>query len=84
MLRLLVVCALLSTINALPVEDGHLVAAIDGNEVQKREVRSLTDGLGWHLDRIDQRERKLDGKYCPIGQGNKFTCLDSIHKLMCY
>jgi len=79
MQRLLAVWALLSTVNALPVEDGHLVAAIDDSELQKREVRSLTDGLGWHLDRIDQRERTLDGKYCPIGQGNLFICLDSIH-----
>jgi len=63
-LFILAVCAVLSTVNALPVEDVQL--AINDSELHNREVRSL---IGWHLDRIDQRERILDGKYCPIGQG---------------
>ena len=63
------VCAVLTTINALPV-DVQLMTTIDDSKVHNREVRSSTDGLGWHLDRIDQRQKPLDGKYCPISQGN--------------
>ena len=55
---------LISLSNAIPVQ------LYDDGEVQNRGMRLLTDGLGWHLDRIDQREKILDGNYCPIGQGN--------------
>ena len=65
----------LSLVTGLPVEDVQLMVAIDGSEVHNREVRSLTDELGWHLDRIDQRSLPLDGQYSPLATGNSIhTC----------
>ena len=59
----------LSLITGL-LADGQLMSAIiDDGEVHNREVRSWTDGLGWHLDRIDQRSLPLDGHYSPMGNG---------------
>ena len=49
--------------------DVQLMSAIDDGEVHNREVKSLTNRVGWHLDRIDQRSLPLDGHYSPIGNG---------------
>ena len=64
----------LSLVTGLPVvPDVQLMSAIDDSEVHNREVRSLTDRLGWHLDRIDQRSLPLDGQYSPMGNGNELN-----------
>jgi len=70
---IILLAVFVSLSNALPVQLN------DGGEVQNRGVRSLTDGLGWHLDRIDQRENILDRKYSPAytGQGNMNKTIQS-------
>jgi len=71
----------LSLVTGLPVEpDVQLMAAIDDREVHSREARSLTDGLGWHLDRIDQRSLPLDGQYSPMATSQSAF---SMYKLLC-
>jgi len=61
----------LSMFTGIPVVPGiQLISAIDDSEVHNREVRSLTDGLGWHLDRINQRSLPLDGQYTPLENGS--------------
>jgi len=56
----------LSLVAVLTAENIHLMAKVHpGN----REMRSLTDGLGWHLDRIDQRLLPLDMQYSPTENG---------------
>jgi len=64
--------SLVTGLPAVPDSDVQLMSAIDDSEVHKREVRSSTDGLGWHLDRIDQRSLSLDGQYLPKAKGNFF------------
>ena len=60
-------------INAAPVEDDIVVNAADGiDEEYSRERRSsdpTRSGIPWYLDRIDQREPKLDGKYDAFAEG---------------
>ena len=69
--------------NAAPVQDDLVIAAtMDGADDGDRETRSTDDGSGgmvepfhddtvpWHLDRIDQRNAHLDGKYNPFANGN--------------
>ena len=68
--------------NAVPVQDDLVVAATMGvADDGARETRSTDDGSGgmvefhngtvpWHLDRIDQRNAHLDGKYNPFANGN--------------
>ena len=63
-----VILSLLALVTGLSV-DVQLMSAIDDGEVHSRVVRSLTDRLGWHLDRIDQRSLPLDGHYSPMGNG---------------
>ena len=61
-------------INAAPVEDDIVVIAADDiDEVYSRERRSSDpsrSGIPWHLDRIDQREPKLDGEYDAFAEGS--------------
>ena len=69
--------------NAAPVQDDLVIAATMGSaDDGDRETRSTDDGSGgmvepfhdgtvpWHLDRIDQRNAHLDGKYNPFASGN--------------
>ena len=64
--------------NAAPVQDDLVIAAaVDNTDdgIFDRDSRSsdLTrseSGIPWHLDRIDQREPSLDGKYNPFANGN--------------
>ena len=60
-------------IDAAPVEDDIVVIAADGiNEMNSRERRSsdpTRSEIPWHLDRIDQREPKLDGEYEAFAEG---------------
>ena len=69
--------------NTAPVQDDLVVAATMGRaDDGARETRSTDDGSGgmvepfhddtvpWHLDRIDQRNAHLDGKYNPFANGN--------------
>ena len=62
-------------INATPVEDDTVVNAADGiDEVYSRERRSsdaIRSEVPWHLDRIDQREPKLDGEYEAFAEGSQ-------------
>ena len=62
------------TIHAAPVEDDMVVTAADElDEAYSRETRSsdpaTRSGIPWHLDRIDQREPKLDGEYNAFAEG---------------
>ena len=72
---LLVLLALVA--NAAPVQD-NLVTAVGYNTdgVHGRESRSSDSmrepGIPWHLDRIDQRETTLDGKYNAFANGMVF------------
>ena len=67
--------------NAAIVQDDLVIAATVGADDGDRETRSTDDGSGgmvdfhdgtvpWHLDRIDQRNAHLDGKYNPFADGN--------------
>ena len=69
--------------NTAAVQDDLVVAAIMGGaDDGARETRSTDDGSGgmvepfhddtvpWYLDRIDQRNAYLDGKYNPFANGN--------------
>ena len=60
--------------NAAPVQDDLVIAAVvdDTDGAYDRETRSTnsTGRIPWHLDRIDQREPHLDGKYNPFANGN--------------
>ena len=68
--------------NAARVQDDLVVPVVDGADDGDRESRSTDDGSGgmvepfhdgtvpWHLDRIDQRNAYLDGKYNPFADGN--------------
>ena len=61
--------------NAAPVQDDLVTAAVDDIDgLNGRESRSSDSmeepGIPWHLDRIDQRKPKLDGKYRAFAKGN--------------
>ena len=60
--------------NAAPVQDDLVTAAVDDIDGLKgRESRSSDSmeepGIPWHLDRIDQRKAKLNGKYDAFAKG---------------
>ena len=61
--------------NAAPVQDDLVTAAVyDIDRLNSRESRlsnSMEEpGIPWHLDRIDQRKAKLNGKYKAFANGN--------------
>ena len=71
-LCLLVFLALVA--NAAPVQDNVVTAVVDYTDgAYGRESRSSDSigepGIPWHLDRIDQREATLDGKYNAFANG---------------
>jgi len=47
---LILLLSMVTGLPAVPYPDIQLMSAIDDSEVHKREMRSLTDGLRWHLD----------------------------------
>ena len=62
-------------VNAAPVQDDLVTAAVyDVDGLNGRESRSTEPmeepGIPWHLDRIDQRKAKLNGKYKACANGN--------------
>ena len=72
---LLVLLALVA--NAAPVQDNLMTAVGDYTDgVHGRDSRSPDStgepGIPWHLDRIDQRETTLDGKYNAFANGMLF------------
>ena len=74
-LGLLVLLALVA--NTAPVKDDLVTAALDDIDgVHNRESRSSDSseepGIPWHLDRIDQRKAKLNGKYNAFANGTLF------------
>ena len=63
--------------NAAPVQDNVVTAVVDYTDgVHGRDSRSPDSmgelGIPWHLDRIDQRETTLDGKYNAFANGMLF------------
>ena len=61
--------------NAAPVQDDVVTAAVDDidglNGRESRSSESMGEpGIPWHLDRIDQRKAKLNGKYNTFANGN--------------
>ena len=72
---LLVLLALVA--NAAPVQDNLMTAVGDYTDgVHGKKSRSSDSmrepGIPWHLDRIDQRETTLDGKYNAFANGMLF------------
>ena len=74
--------------NAAPVRDDLVIAAtMGGADDGDRETRSTDDGIGgmvepfddgtvpWHLDRIDQQNAHLDGRYNPFANGDIATII---------
>ena len=60
--------------NAAPVQDDLVIAALDGADDGGREARSIDDDIvPWHLDRIDQQNAHLDGRYNPFANGDIAT-----------
>ena len=62
-------------VNAAPVQDDLVMTTTDDDEVFMRESRSSNPtkrlNIPWHLDRIDQRQPALDGKYNGFANGKK-------------
>ena len=55
----LLIILVVVVVNAAPVQ----------NNVSRSTHGATRQGIPWYLDRVDQREPQLDGKYKPFAEG---------------
>lgn len=70
--------------NAAPVRNDLVTAAVDDiDEVYDRQRRSPdATAIPWHLDRIDQRQPQLDGKYNVTANGKIRIAICNIQSII--
>lgn len=69
----LLILLALAVSNAAILHGGDIMMVVDGDGIHDRESRSSNSEeelkIPWNLDRIDQREPELDGKYESFASG---------------
>ena len=69
----LLILLALAVANAATLQGGNIMMVVDGDGIHERESRSSNSEkelrIPWNLDRIDQREPELDGKYESFASG---------------